>query len=163
MKLTNTTPEGRDAIRAVRLRACELFGKGLKCAKIARRLGVTRTTVSIWRSRWRQGGVRALLEVGGVGQKSRLSDEQLGQVVGELLKGPKVHGWETEYWTLARIGAVIEAKTGVSYSIGYLWHLMHRLNWSCQKPDRRAKEHNQEKIDHWVEEEWPRIKRGAGT
>jgi transposase len=160
MKLTNTTPEGREAIRAVRLEASKLFNKGLRCADIARRLGLTRTTVSIWRKRWREGGVEALLHVGGVGIRRRLSDKQLGLIVEELLKGPKAHGWESEYWTLARIGALIEAKTGVSYSIGYLWHLMHRLNWSCQKPDRRAKERNQQKIDRWVAEEWPRIKKG---
>jgi transposase len=152
--------DGGEALRRARLEACDLFVEGHSCAEVARRLGFARQTVSRWHQRWEAEGAEALSDVNVGGRKRRLTEEQLKGVVEELLKGPQAHGYETQYWTLARIAALIEAKTGVRYSITHVWRLLRRVKWTCQKPERRAKERNEKEIARWREEEWPRIKRG---
>ena len=41
------------------------------------------------------------------------------------------------------------------------WRLLRRIGWSTQKPSRKARERNEEKIEHWKAVEWPRIKAKA--
>jgi transposase len=39
------------------------------------------------------------------------------------------------------------------------WRLLtQRLGWSLQRPERQAKERDEEAIARWVAHEWPRIK-----
>jgi transposase-like protein len=43
-----------------------------------------------------------------------------------------------------------------------VWALLrHRLGWSVQRLLRRAVERDQDTIDRWVADRWPRIKRNA--
>lgn len=96
-----------------------------------------------------------------LGRRSRLSDEQLGQVGAALLAGPKVHGFATDMWTLARVADVIERVTAVRYSPTQTCQILRqRLDWTRQRPARRAVERDDAAIGMWVKQDWPRIKRG---
>jgi Winged helix-turn helix len=54
---------------------------------------------------------------------------------------------------------VIERLTGVRHHPAHVWALLrHRLGWTPQRPKRRAAERDQDAIDRWVKEDWPRIK-----
>jgi transposase len=145
--------------QVLRYKAAELFNQGLSNAEIARQLGLARPTVSRWHTLWERGGV-AGLKIGITGYAARLSGQQWQQVVDALLEGPKAHGYDTELWTLARIAGVIEKTTGVRYSTNYVWELMGKIGWSCQKPEMRAKERDEDAIKHWKEHTWPGIKKG---
>ena len=84
--------------------------------------------------------------------------------VAELLKGPKANGFGTELWTLARVAEVIEAVTGVSYHPGHVWRILReQLGWSRQRPARRAVERDEEAIEVWVKQRWPKIKKAPGA
>jgi Winged helix-turn helix len=40
-----------------------------------------------------------------------------------------------------------------------VWRLLRdRLGWTVQRPARRAKERDEQAVQHWVAYEWPRIK-----
>jgi transposase len=54
---------------------------------------------------------------------------------------------------------VIEKKFGVRYHPGHVWWLLERLGWSCQKPERRACECDEEAVERWRRERWPHIKK----
>jgi len=56
-------------------------------------------------------------------------------------------------------GEVIEIKTGVRYHEGHVWRVLRGLGWTRQKPARRAVERDQEKIETWVKERWPELKK----
>src|SRR5207302_3565621 len=43
----------------------------------------------------------------------------------------------------------------------HIGRLMHRLQWSHQKPERRAIERNEKQIEQWKRQQWPRIKKTA--
>lgn len=137
-----------------------MFDQGVQQAEVVRALGVSRSAVSKWHTAWREGGREALEARPNTGRPSRLTDAQLDQLEDELLKGPRAHGYETELWTLARIGKLIPKLFGVRYHNSHVWVLMTKLGWSCQKPARRAKQRDEAEVESWHKVRWPKIKRG---
>jgi transposase len=151
----------RAALEARRLQAAELFAQGRPQAEVARELGVSRQSAHVWHARFQQGGVDALRSRGPTGPDPKLSAAQLAQVEQALLAGAMANGFDTDLWTLERVAVVITQLTGVRYHPGHVWVILrHRLGWSLQRPERRASERDQETIQRWVTQEWPRIKKG---
>jgi transposase len=149
----------RDRLQARRLRAGELFVAGVRQAEVARRLDVSRQSVHLWHQRWQAAGADGLRSRGPTGPAPRLSDVQLRRVEQALLRGAGSNGFVGELWTLDRIATVIQRLTGVRHHPAHIWALLHhRLGWSVQRPVRRAAERDQDAIDRWVAEDWPRIK-----
>ncbi len=151
------------ALEQRRREAAKLFAKGVRQAEVARRLKVSRQSVSRWFSLWQEHGVAGLAGAGRAGRRSRLTDEQRAQLDTELRRGPTEHGYATELWTLARVAEVIEKTTGVRYHPGHVWRLLTELGWTRQRPARRAVERDEEEIARWVKEDWPRIKKARNA
>jgi len=76
-----------------------------------------------------------------------------------LMKGAKTNGFSTNLWTCPRIAEVIERYYSVRYHIDHIPKLLASLGWSCQKPEKRAIERDEERIAQWVAKDWPRIKK----
>jgi transposase len=141
-----------------RLRAAELFAASLGQAEVARQLGVSRQSAHPWHQRWQADGAEGLHSRGPTGPAPRLSDSELHQVEQALLEGAGVNGFAGELWTLDRVATVIERLTGVGHHPAWVCALLrYRLGWSVQRPVRRAAERDQDGIDRWVKERWPRI------
>lgn len=149
----------RTARERRRLKAAKLFAKGHKQADIARTLRVSREAVSKWHDAWKQGGAAGLQSTGKPGPKPQLTQAKLKQVERALLKGPTAYGFATQLWTLGRITTVIQRVAKVSHHPSYVWKLLTAMNWSCQKPETRAAERDEEAIRHWTKTVWPRIKK----
>ena len=148
------------------MRAADMFSAGVRQAEVARELSVSHQTASDWHALWRQGGKEALRGAGRAGRRPRLSAEQLGAVEAALEQGALANGYPTDLWTLVRVAEVIETVAGVSFHPGHVWRILReQLGWTRQRPARRAVERDDEAIDRWVTERWPRIKKvpGAGT
>ena len=152
-----------EALRAQRMRAVDMFEAGSRQVDVANELGVTAQAASRWYHAWRAGGREALVGAPRLGRRARLTDEQIEQVETALLAGPKAHGFATDMWTLARVAEVVERVTGVRYSPTQTWQILRqRLGWTRQRPARRAVERDDDAIEAWVKQDWPRIKRGPG-
>jgi transposase len=159
-----TTPSPQDeraALEARRLRAGELFAQGRSQAEVATELGVSRQSAHVWHARWQAEGSEGLRSRGPTGPDPKLSDAQLAKVEQALLQGARANGFATDLWTLERVGVVITQLTGVRYHPGHVWVILrHRLGWTLQRPERRASERDEQAITRWVQQEWPRIKKG---
>src|SRR5258708_34843089 len=142
-----------------RMQAAQLFEADLSNAEIARRLHVSRMSVSHWYQTWKEQGTQGL-KARKPGRQPLLNAQQLQQIVQALLEGPQAHGFETPLWTLARIAQLIAKLTGVSYHPGHVWYLLQDMDWSCQKPEAEATERDEVAIARWRTKELPRIKRG---
>lgn len=147
-----------------RMRAADLFRRGVIPADIARQLGVSHQVVSEWRKAWRTGGRRALRGAGRAGRRSRMNQSQLANVEKALTKGAEANGYVTDVWTLPRVTEVIERLTGISYHPGHVWYLLRdHLGWTWQRPTRRAVERDDAAIEQWVKQRWPQLKKEPGA
>jgi transposase len=109
------------------------------------------------------GGEAALRGAGRTGRKAKLTGEQLCRLEACLLAGPRFFGFETELWTLQRIARVIRREFQVVYHPCHVWKLLGQLGWSCQRPQRQARERNELAIRRWLRYRWPRIKKRRAT
>ena len=101
---------------------------------------------------------------GPTGPDPKLSAAQLAKVEQALLAGAMANGFETDLWTLERVAVVITQLTGVRYHPGHVWMILRqRFGWTLQRPERRASERDEEAITRWVQQEWPRIKKGSSA
>jgi transposase len=148
-----------EALERRRLRAVALLDRGLSESEVARRLKVSHTSVNRWARALEKEGRKGLKRVGRAGRKPRLSAEDLKRLEQGLRKGPEALGYETPLWTLWRVGHLIEKEFGVRYHKGHIWKILRQLKWSCQRPVGRARERNEQAIEHWKGVEWPRIKK----
>ena len=156
----NTTLSRKEA-EGRRLRAMALLDQGWTQSELADRIGVTPGAVSQWVKARRKGGDAALKAKPHPGPKPKLNDGQLKRLEKMLLQGPRKHGHTTELWTLPRVVALVQKRFGVTYDPSGIWHVMKRLGFSCQKPERRARERDEEAILRWRKKDWPRIKKSA--
>lgn len=144
-----------------RLKAIALLKQGHTQVEVAHRLDVTPSAVSQWNKAYDQEGRDALLAKVHAGPTPKLSPKQCERLLKYLQQGPRKHGWLTELWTLPRIAELIECEFDVQYDQSGVWRLLNRLGWSCQKPERQARERDAVAIDRWRQHDWPRLKKRA--
>jgi transposase len=97
-----------------------------------------------------------------VGPAPRLSSEQLHRLDGMLRQGAQAHGWPNRLWTCARVAEVIRRHFGVSLHHDHVGRMLRaRLNWTPQKPRRRARERDELAIDFWKTYRFPHIAAAA--
>ncbi len=142
-----------------RLRAIALLEQGSTQVEVAQKLGVTQGAVSQWKTAHAHGGDEALQARPAPGATPKLTDKQCQRLLKYLQQGPRKHGWPTALWTLPRIVQLIEKKFSVCYDQSGVWRLLRRVGWSCQKPERRARERDDAAIDEWRKHDWPRLKK----
>ena len=153
-------PKGSaEELECRRRRAMALFDQGMKLAAVARAVGTSRASVTRWRQAVEARGQEALESKPHPGGTSRLTAGQRRRLIRLLVRGPRKHGYGTELWTLARVAEVIAVTFGVEYHPSAVWHILRAMGWSCQKPERRARERDEQAIQRWRQQDWPRIKK----
>jgi transposase len=141
-----------------RLRAGRLLLRGIAQAEVARRVGVTRTTVSDWNEKLNAGGLQGLKRRPR-GRPPGLDAAQRRALIERLKEGALAHGFATELWTLPRVGKLIERRFGRRYSESQVWRILMALGFSCQRPSGRALERNEAAIRKWKQQRWPALKK----
>ena len=142
-----------------RRRAVALLSEGHGPTAVARMVGVAHGSVVRWRQACETAGDEALAAKPHNGPRPKLSNKQCLRLQRLLLDGPTRHGYANELWTLKRVAHLIRRKFGVKYDPSGVWHLLRRMGWTCQKPERRARERDEEAIARWRRVDWPRIKK----
>ncbi len=142
-----------------RLQAMTLLDQGRSQSEVARHFGVTPAAVCQWVKAFQRDGPDALKAKSHPGAPSRLTDRQLKRLEQLLLRGPRRQGYPTELWTLPRIVEIIRKHFAVTYDPSGVWHVLRRMGWSCQKPERRARERDEQAIAVWRKQRWPNIKK----
>ena len=134
-----------------------LEGKGVR--EVSRLTGAVPSSVSRWKKELERGGLEALKGKPHPGRPPRLTRSQKQALEEVLLEGARAAGFSTDLWTLARVTEVIEREFGEQYHPGHVWYILRGMGWSCQKPERRARERDEEAIARWRKEEWSKIKK----
>jgi transposase len=140
-----------------------MYKKGFNQNEVAEALDVTQASVSRWLSWEEQGGEDALKSKPLPGAVPKLNDKEKDELKILLLRNPKEFGFEAELWTSPMVKCLIRKQFGVIYHEGHVRKLLHELGMSPQKPVKRASQRDEDAIEKWRKEEWPKIKKNAGT
>jgi transposase len=151
----------RDAVvfEQRRLKAMSLYDEGVRQADIARRLGVTRQSVSRWVGAFERGGRERLRRKPRPGRPPKLTQRQKDALLRALAKGAQSMGYATQLWTAERIRHLVRDHFGQCYHVHHIPKLLHQLGWSYQRPMSRARERDEAAIARWLRKDWPRIKK----
>ena len=142
-----------------RQRAIALLEGGHAPVDVARMLGVDRRSVRRWKAAHRKRGAKGIKARPTPGRPPKLDSRQRARLERLLLKGATAAGYESDLWTCRRIAEVISEQLGVMYHRDHIGRLLRSLGWSPQRPQRRAAERNEERIQGWIREDWPHIKK----
>lgn len=135
----------------------------LSQAEIARRLGVSRATVSDWAKKVEAEGIKGLRKRKAKGGPSKLTKEQKQKLKRLLDGGALAGGFPTDRWTLQRVCELIQREFGVHYHPNYLDRLLDKLGFSPQRPLPRAAGQEEELVRAWLSRDWPRVKKVAAA
>ena len=141
-----------------RQRALGWLRQGQSAAQIAKRIGTTTRSVQRWR---REAQQPKRLPTRAPGRPSRWSTSQLKGLVQALQSGAYAAGYAEDYWTLDRIAHLIWERFDERYHPSGVWHLLQRLDWSCQRPQRRPFARDAAAVAPWKRYTWPQIKNVA--
>lgn len=155
-------PKGTSAALEQRRRcAVAMLKQGMEPGAVAKAVYASTASVGRWRKAVREGGAKALSARPVPGRPPKLDPTRHPEIVQLLLRGPIHYGFATQLWTLARIAEVIERHLGVDYHPSQIWRILSGLGWSCQKPESRARERDEQAILRWRKQVWPRIKKSS--
>jgi transposase len=152
------TKNDKQALAEKRKLALKLLDEGRPASEVADLVGVTIRSVFRWREQRENPPKKSERPPG---RPAKLTSEQVQKLEQELLRGAYAHGYAEDYWTLERIGHVIWELFGIRYVPSGVWHVMDRMGWSSQKPQRLAIQRDEEAIVSWKRRVWPRIKKVA--
>ncbi len=74
-----------------------------------------------------------------------------------MLEGALKAGNSTGLRTCRWVRDVIALEFQVEYRVDHIGRLLPSLGWTPQKPKRRARERDEERIRGWVRKVWPRV------
>jgi len=161
MTCSMRTKGSAEALEMRRMIGGKMLQEGRGVREVSRLLGVSPSTVSRWKQDLEAGGVEALRAKPHPGRAPKLTAKQKLERI--LLKGAQAAGFPTDLWTLERVGRVIEREFGVRYHPRYVWHILIGMGGSAQKPERRARERDEEAIAAWRTEGWAKVKKSPVT
>lgn len=157
-------PKGSaEALEMRRMIGGKMLQEGRGVREVSRLTGVSPSTVSRWKKDLEEGGLEALRAKPHPGRPPKLTAKQKRELERILLKGAQAAGFPTDLWTLERVALVIEREFGVRYHPRYVWHILTGMGWSAQKPERRARERDEEAIAAWRTEGWAKVKKSPAT
>jgi transposase len=153
-------PKGSaELIEARRRQALRLLDEGYTLAEVGRMTDCAASSVMRWRDARTQGGSKALKVRPTPGRPPTLNTARRERIIKRLMKGAMANGFNTELWTTSRVATVIHQCCKVQYHRSHIARLLHDFGFSCQKPERRALERDEARIEQWKRKDWPRVKK----
>jgi transposase len=122
-----------------RARAARMLAAGANIARVASVLGLSPATARRYENAFITGGADALMEMGDVGRRSRLCDDELAQVIQAIRHPPTRVGLAGECWTNSLVQRFVDREFQICYSYSHINRLIrdHGLqHWIRQDSQR---------------------------
>jgi len=125
-------------------------------------MGLCRTSIYRWLRRHEKDGWAALAEKIAQGPEPKLTDKQRQQVKRWMIgRDPRQYGFDYGLWTRKIVQSLIGQRFGVELGLTAIGRLLASLEITPQKPLRRAYERDPERIQKWLNEDYPKLRRRA--
>lgn len=148
-----------EQLAIVRNRGLTLLRKGKKPSEVAEIFNVTPRCIYRWRQDSKKPKRKKSPRL--PGRPRKMTEKQIKRLEKALDQGAYVFGYAGDYWTLDRIAQIIWQLFKVRYHPSAVWHVMDRIGWSSQRPQRRALHRNEEAIVAWKKKVLPEIKKDS--
>jgi transposase len=127
-------PRDFGALEQRRFEAVRLVREGVPQKEVARRLNISRQTVSRWMTRQRLLGDAALKRSARIGRSPELTAEQRELLKSLLAQEPRNFGYAGHSWTCPLAARLIESRFGVVYHPGHVWKVLTSLGLRRSRP-----------------------------
>ena len=157
--MVSLTASPGDWKEARRCRALELKRAGWSQRQIAEALGVSEAAVSQWLGSVNEFGEWVLRARPRPGAPLRLGQTARRLLPALLSQGAEAYGFRGNIWTCGRVEKVIEGEFGVTYHKAHVSRWLKELEWTPQRPIKRALQRNEALIESWRTDVWPELKK----
>lgn len=148
-----------EELAIIRKQGLGLLAAGKKPEEVAELLKVTARCVYRWRQESKKAKQKQVAQ--SVGRPRKLTEKQIKKLEAALDQGAYAFGYVGDYWTLDRIAQVIWQLFKVRYHPSGVWHIMDRLGWSSQRPQRLALHRDDKSVVAWQTEGQPEVKKDS--
>jgi len=126
---------------------------------VAKVLGIQRSTLFGWLAQYRRGGWDALDARKRGGRPPKLTAKMLEWIYDTVtMKDPRQMKFPFALWTSLMVAELIRRQFGISLSKASVCRLLNQLGLSPQKPLWRAFQQDHERVQKWINEEYPKIR-----
>jgi transposase len=158
---TNAKRLSPDEQYQIRRNIMRLVEKGLKNAEIAEMLDVSLRLVQATKKNYVENGLDGIkLKRRGrkKGEKRTLTPEQEKEIQGIIIdKNPEQMKLKCCLWTRKAIHELILAKYKHDMPLSTLGYYLDRWGFSVQRPVKKARKQDSERVEKWLHEEYPGI------
>ncbi len=95
------------------------------------------------------------------GYQRRLSKAQLAELPKFLEQGAEFYEFTGAYWTHERVKYVIHKEFDVTYEARQVGRILDLIGWTWQKPQKKEAKQDLKKVEKWINEELPALKKKA--
>lgn len=146
----------------IRIRAVKRVEAGESPEDVVKALGFHRSRIYEWLAAYREGGIEALRTRPIPGRPRKLNGKQLKRIYDLVTrKNPLQLQFEFALWTRGMVRELIRREFGVKVSNASVGRLLRKLGLTPQRPVRRAYQQDQEAVERWKTEEYPKIQKLA--
>ena len=145
----------------IRKAIVRMLKKGMKGREIAKLLDVSEGHVSNVKKAYAENGIAGIKpkhQGRKYGEKRILTPAQEKEIQQIIIdKDPLQLKFKECMWTRNNIRQLIKEKYGIDIKLSTLGYYLARWGFSVQRPVKRAYKQDQERIDKWLNEEFPSI------
>jgi transposase len=146
----------------IRRMAVQRVFEGESPTKVIRGYGMNDRTIHPWIRKAKAERLESLGPLPRKGRPRNLTEEQEREVARWIVTGdPRQYGYDFGLWTRQTIADLIKHRLGISLSINSVGRFLYRQGITPQKPLRRAYERDEEAVQAWVDNEYPKIQKSA--
>jgi transposase len=151
-----------NAREAIRIRAVQRILDGESPEIIAKTLGFHRSAIYQWLKRYETEGMEGLKYRKIPGREPKLTKAQRQKIFDIVTsKNPLQLKFRFALWTRGMVRELILDQFTVHLSEVSVGRLLRELGLTPQRPLHRAYQQNPARVEHWLQEEYPAIKREA--
>lgn len=154
------SPEAQEELR---IRGVNAVLNGKTQVETANIFGVSRRAVGKWVKAYKKGGIQALKRrKKGSRKGGKIQPEQAEQIKNIINDNcPDQLGLPYYLWTRQAVADLIFMLFGIQLSKWQIGRYLKRWGFTPQKPIRKAYEKDPNAVSHWIENEYPEIRKQA--
>lgn len=142
----------------IRIRAVKLVEQGQSPEQVVKALGFHRSCIYEWLAKYREGGEDALKTKPLSGRPNKLNAQQIKKIYDIVTSNnPLQLKFEFALWTRCMVQELIWCQFRVKLSLVSVGRLLSKLGLSPQKPLHRAYQQDAQRVQHWLDTEYPKI------